>query len=80
MQALQVAEDLLAQIEHHLLPRPLHEIGLGELQQETRDQKSHVDRSNLRNASAGVRTQPAPKPRDDPFAGSKYRSIATLVR
>ncbi len=26
--ALQVAEDLAAQIEHHLLPRPLHEISL----------------------------------------------------
>ncbi len=32
MQALQVAEDLAAQIEHHFLAGPLHEVGLQELQ------------------------------------------------
>ncbi len=31
---LQVAEDLAAQIEHHLLSGPLHEVGLHEFQRE----------------------------------------------
>ena len=33
--ALQVAEDLAAQIEHHFLAGPLHEIGLQELEHES---------------------------------------------
>ncbi len=33
--ALQVAEDLAAQIEHHHLARPLHEVGLQIVEQET---------------------------------------------
>ena len=48
--ALQVSEDLAAQIEHHLLPGPLHEVGLQELQQETEGQQAHIERGNLGNA------------------------------
>ena len=35
VQALQMAEDLAAEIEHHFLPGPLHEVGLQELEQES---------------------------------------------
>ncbi len=40
--ALQMAEDLAAQIEHHLLPGPLHEVGLQEFQQEAEQHRAHV--------------------------------------
>ena len=36
---LQVAENLVAQIEHHLLPRPLHEVGLQIFEQEAEDKQ-----------------------------------------
>src|SRR5208283_1844325 len=51
VQALQVAEDLAAQIEHHLLPGPLHDISLGELKQKAEQQYADVHGGNLRNAS-----------------------------
>jgi hypothetical protein len=35
MQALKMTENLCAQIKHHLLPGPLHDVGLRELEQET---------------------------------------------
>ena len=50
VQALQVAEDLAAQIEHHLLSGPLHDVGLGELEQEAEQQNADVDAGNLRDA------------------------------
>ena len=50
MQALQMAEDLAAQIEHHLLPGPLHDVGLRELQQEAEEQQADVHARNLRDA------------------------------
>ncbi len=48
VQALQMAEDLAAKIEHHFLAGPLHEVGLQELEQEAEDQQSDIDGSDLR--------------------------------
>ena len=50
MQPLQMAEDLAAQIEHYLLPAPLHDVGLRELQQKAEQQQSDVHSGDLRNA------------------------------
>ena len=60
VQALQVAEDLAAQVEHHFLSGPLHVIGLQELEQEAEDQQSDVNGRDLRNAGDGARAEPTP--------------------
>ena len=60
VQALQVAEDLAAQIEHDFLAGPLHEVGLQELEQEAEDQQSDIDGRDLRDAGDSVRAKPAP--------------------
>ena len=39
-----------AQIEHHLLPGPLHDVGLRELEQEAEQQDADIHRGNLRDA------------------------------
>ena len=41
--ALQMAEDLAAQVEHDLLAGPLHQVGLGEFQSEAEQQQSKID-------------------------------------
>ena len=53
VQALQVAEDLAAEIEHHFLSGPLHVIGLQELEQEAEDKQADVDGCDLRDAGDG---------------------------
>ncbi len=53
---LEVAEDLAAQVEHHLLPGPLHEIRLQELEHKSEGQQGEIDAGNLRDpmqAAAG---------------------------
>ena len=52
--ALHVAEDVAAQIEHHLLPGPLHQVGLDEFEEIGRDQQRQVDPGQLRNALPGI--------------------------
>ena len=47
---LQVTENLAAQVEHHLLASPLHEIGLQELQKEGGDEQAYIDPCDLCNA------------------------------
>ena len=59
MQPLQMAKDLAAQIEHHLLPGPLHDVGLGELKQEAGQQQADVHPRDLRDTGQGARTEPA---------------------
>jgi len=61
VEALQMAKDLAAQIEHHFLTGPLHEIGLQKLEHERHDQQSHVDGRDLRDASDRARTEPTPQ-------------------
>jgi hypothetical protein len=51
--ALQVAEDLLAHVEHDLLAGPLHEVGLEEFEQEGEEQRAKVDGSDERDAAHG---------------------------
>ena len=60
VQALQMAEDLAAEIEHHFLAGPLHEVGLQKLEQEAEDQQSDIDGRDLRDAGDGVRAEPTP--------------------
>ncbi len=59
--ALQVAENLAAQIKHDLLPCPLHEVGLQELEQKREHQQAEVDRRNLRDAGERARAEPTPQ-------------------
>ncbi len=59
VQPLQMTEDLRPQIEHHLLPGPLHDVGLGELEQEADQQQSDVDGRNLRDAHQRLAAQKA---------------------
>ncbi len=49
MHALQVAENLAAQVEHHFLPGPLHEVGLQELEHEGEHQQAEINCRNLRD-------------------------------
>ena len=44
---LQVAEDLATQVEHHLLPGPLHQVGLHEFQREGEKQQPNVEAADL---------------------------------
>src|SRR5208337_361495 len=55
--ALQMAEDLGAQVEHHHLAGPLHEVGLQVFAQETEDQQAHVQGSHLRDAGERLLAQ-----------------------
>ena len=55
-----MAKNLAAQIEHHLLAGPLHEICLQELEQKTEDQQSYIDGRDLRDPGDGARAQPTP--------------------
>ena len=57
VQLLQVAEDLRSQIEHHLLSHPLHDVGLGELEQEADQEQSNVDGRDLRDSHERLRTE-----------------------
>ena len=50
VQLLHVAEDVAAQVEHDLLPDPLHQIGLDEFEQVRRQQRDDVDFGELGNA------------------------------
>ena len=59
VQPLQVAEDLAAQVEHHLLPGPLHDVSLRELEQEAEQQDADVHAGNLRDAGQRARAEKA---------------------
>ena len=63
VQALQMAKDLAAQIEHHLLPAPLHDVGLGELEQETEQQQANVHARDLGDAGERIAAEEAVKQR-----------------
>ena len=80
MHALQVAEDLAAQVEHHLLPGPLHQVGLGEFQHEAEDQQNEIDAADLADAGPGLRAQPAVQKGCGLPCAARYLSTATLVR
>ena len=71
-----MAEDLAAEIEHHFLAGPLHIVGLQELEPETEDQQSHIDRRDLRNARDGARAEPAPDTRRYPGRRTFGRKVA----
>ena len=44
MHPLDVPEDLAAQVEHDLLPGPLHQVGLQKLQRKRQQQRAKVQR------------------------------------
>ena len=74
--ALQVAENLAAQIEHHHLARPLHEIGLQIFEQKTEDDQTHIhgrDLSNADVADLGLRKESERSARCG--TGTRYRSM-----
>jgi hypothetical protein len=50
------------QIEHHLLPRPLHDVGLDELKREREDENPDVKPANLRDARQRSVAQPVANP------------------
>ena len=79
---LQVAENLPAQIEHHLLPGPLHQVGLDELQRESEDENPDVEPANLRDAGQRSVAQPVANPGMECEFGdfARYLSMAILVR
>ena len=52
--ALQVAEDLAAQVEHDLLAGPLHQVGLQQFEQEGEEQAAEVDGGDKSDAAHGV--------------------------
>ena len=54
-----MTEDLAAQVEHDLLPRPLHVVGLREFQKEAEAEQEDVKRANLGNADQRAGTEPA---------------------
>jgi hypothetical protein len=57
MHALQMAEDLTAQIEHDLLASPLHHVGLEELQDIGEQERPEVEKTDLRDARHGPRAE-----------------------
>ena len=61
VQPLQVTEDLAAQVEHHLLPSPLHDVCLCELKQKTEQQDADIHCGNLRNTGQRPRAKKAVK-------------------
>ena len=60
--ALDVAEDLAAQIEHDLLSGPLHQVGLNEFETEGEQQRAEVEQSDLGHAANGVGAEMAGEP------------------
>ncbi len=50
MHVLQMAEDLAAQVEHHHLSGPLHEVGLQVLKQEAESNQPNIDGSDFGDA------------------------------
>ncbi len=53
LHALQVAEDLAAQVEHDLLACPLHHVGLGELEDVGEQERAEVEEADLGDAGHG---------------------------
>ena len=60
--ALQVAEDLAAQVEHDLLAGPLHGVGLQKLQQVGDEERAEVEKTDLRDAGHRARAEVLGKP------------------
>src|SRR5581483_2100111 len=54
VQALHLAEYLTSQIEHDLLPGPLHQVGLDEFEEIRADLEAKINRCQLRDAARGV--------------------------
>ena len=71
MHALQVAENLATQIEHHHLAGPLHEVGLQIFEQETEEDQSDVNCRNLSYANQRLGTQPFAKQRRRGMCGGQ---------
>ncbi len=59
---LQMTKNLLAQIEHHFLTGPLHQVSLNKLQRESQTKNPDVESANLRNASQRSAAQPVANP------------------
>ena len=59
--ALQMAEDLAAQVEHHFLPGPLHEVSLQKFEHEGKTQQAKVNDGNLCDPMQGPWAQPTPQ-------------------
>ncbi len=62
MHALQMAEDLAAQVEHDLLAGPLHQVGLEEFEDEGDQQSAKVEAGDLRDAGHGLAAEVAGEP------------------
>ena len=61
--ALNVAEDLAAHVEHDLLTRPLHQVGLDELEHVAQAERAEVESAAIWVMPAhGIRTELAGKP------------------
>ncbi len=57
MHVLQVPEDLLAQIKHHHLACPLHEICLQVVEQKAKNDQPYIHRRDFRDPNVWVRAQ-----------------------
>jgi len=60
--ALQVAEDLGAEIEHDLLAGPLHKVGLDELEREGERERGEVEEAEFGDAGEGSAAEMAAEP------------------
>ena len=63
MQPLHMAEDVAAQVEHDLLPDPLHEVDLDKLERVRQAERREVEPCKLRDALPGVGRETAREPR-----------------
>ena len=79
--ALQVAEDFRTQIEHRLLPGPLHVIGLEKFQQEADGERANVQSCDLRDTDNWIcRLRKRSNGERSPGTLTRYRSTAIFVR
>ena len=59
---LQVAENLAAEVEHHLLPGPLHQVSLQEFKHKSEKQQADVEATDLGDAGQGRAAQAVADP------------------
>jgi hypothetical protein len=78
--ALQMAVELAAQVEHHLLSGPLHQVGLGEFKEEAQQQHAEEKAADLRDPTSGWGLRKRSRKECPPACAERYLSIAVLVR